>query len=74
MNQEGHAVALLTGQATVEQRIAVLNRFVSSSLLSLLSLSFHFNRFREGKERLMITTNVCARGIDIDQVIFSKKY
>lgn len=74
MNQEGHAVALLTGQATVEQRIAVLNRFVSFSLLSLLSLSFHFNRFREGKERLMITTNVCARGIDIDQVILSKKY
>lgn len=71
MNQEGHAVALLTGQATVEQRIAVLNRFVYPPLLSL---SFRFNRFREGKERLMITTNVCARGIDIDQVIFSKNY
>ena len=26
------------------------------------------NRFREGKEKLLITTNVCARGIDVEQV------
>jgi hypothetical protein len=25
-------------------------------------------RFREGKEKLMITTNLCARGIDIEKV------
>ena len=50
MSQDGHAVALLSGEITVEQRIAVLNRF------------------RDGKEKLLITTNVCARGIDIEQV------
>ncbi|KAF8764327.1 ATP-dependent RNA helicase DDX19B like protein [Argiope bruennichi] len=26
------------------------------------------NRFREGKEKVLITTNVCARGIDVEQV------
>ena len=25
-------------------------------------------RFREGKERVLVTTNVCARGIDVEQV------
>lgn len=50
MAREGHAVALLSGDLTVEQRIAVLNRF------------------REGKEKVLITTNVVARGIDIEQV------
>ena len=50
MASEGHSVALLTGEITVEQRVAVLNRF------------------RDGKEKLMITTNVCARGIDIEAV------
>jgi len=50
MTEDGHAVALLSGEITVEQRIAVLNRF------------------REGKEKLLITTNVCARGIDVEQV------
>ncbi|XP_054721031.1 ATP-dependent RNA helicase DDX19A-like [Uloborus diversus] len=50
MAKDGHAVALLSGDLTVEQRIAVLNRF------------------REGKEKVLITTNVCARGIDIEQV------
>lgn len=50
MSKEGHSVALLSGEITVEQRIAVLNRF------------------RDGKEKLLITTNVSARGIDIEQV------
>lgn len=50
MTEDGHAVALLSGEITVEQRIAVLNRF------------------RVGKEKLLITTNVCARGIDVEQV------
>lgn len=50
MSKEGHAVALLSGDMTVDQRIAVLNRF------------------RDGKEKVMITTNVCARGIDVEQV------
>jgi ATP-dependent RNA helicase DDX19/DBP5 len=49
MFREGHSVALLSGEITVEQRIAVLNRF------------------RGGKEKLLITT-VCARGIGIEQV------
>ncbi|XP_023851641.1 ATP-dependent RNA helicase DDX19A-like [Salvelinus sp. IW2-2015] len=26
------------------------------------------NRFREGKEKVLVTTNVCARGIDVEQV------
>ena len=50
MTAEGHSVALLSGEITVEQRLAVLNRF------------------RDGKEKLLITTNVCARGIDVEQV------
>lgn len=44
MSRDGHAVALLSGELTVEQRIAVLDRF------------------REGKEKVLITTNVLARG------------
>ena len=28
----------------------------------------HFCRFREGKEKVLITTNLCARGIDVEQV------
>ncbi|PSN33637.1 DEAD-box helicase Dbp80 [Blattella germanica] len=50
MSREGHAVALLSGDLTVEQRIAVLDRF------------------RDGKEKVLITTNVLARGIDVEQV------
>lgn len=50
MSREGHAVALLSGDLNVEQRIAVLDRF------------------RDGKEKVLITTNVLARGIDVEQV------
>ena len=50
MTEDGHGVALVSGEITVEQRIAVLNRF------------------REGKEKLLITTNVCAKGIDVESV------
>ncbi|PNF43328.1 DEAD-box helicase Dbp80 [Cryptotermes secundus] len=50
MSHDGHAVALLSGDLTVEQRIAVLDRF------------------RDGKEKVLITTNVLARGIDVEQV------
>ncbi|XP_076840463.1 ATP-dependent RNA helicase DDX19A [Brachyhypopomus gauderio] len=50
MSNEGHQVALLSGELTVEQRAAVIERF------------------REGKEKVLITTNVCARGIDVEQV------
>jgi ATP-dependent RNA helicase DDX19/DBP5 len=56
MKVDGHAVGLLTGDITVEQRITVLNRF------------------REGKEKLLITTNVCARGIDVEQVTVVVNY
>ncbi|KAF5303090.1 hypothetical protein FQR65_LT08421 [Abscondita terminalis] len=50
MTKDGHAVALLTGDLTVEQRIAVLDRF------------------RSGQEKVLITTNVLSRGIDVEQV------
>lgn len=56
MHQEGHAVALVTGESTIDQRIAVLNRY------------------REGKEKLLITTNLCARGIDVEQVTVVVNY
>ncbi|KAM6976952.1 ATP-dependent RNA helicase DDX19A [Aplochiton taeniatus] len=48
--KEGHQVALLSGEMTVEQRAAVIDRF------------------REGKEKVLVTTNVCSRGIDVEQV------
>ncbi|XP_064642570.1 ATP-dependent RNA helicase DDX19A-like [Lineus longissimus] len=50
MVEEGHSVALLSGELAVEQRAAVISRF------------------REGKEKVLITTNVSSRGIDIEQV------
>ncbi|GAB6019785.1 DEAD-box helicase Dbp80 [Chamberlinius hualienensis] len=50
MVKDGHAVALISGELEIEQRIAVLNRF------------------RDGKEKVLITTNVLARGIDVEQV------
>nr|CAD7456166.1 unnamed protein product [Timema tahoe] len=56
MSQDGHAVALLSGELTVEQRISVLDRF------------------REGKERVLITTNVLSRGIDVEQVTIVVNY
>ena len=42
--QEGHQVALLSGEMTVQQRADVIQRF------------------RDGKEKVLVTTNVCARG------------
>uniref|UniRef100_A0A3Q1GPE0 RNA helicase n=1 Tax=Acanthochromis polyacanthus TaxID=80966 RepID=A0A3Q1GPE0_9TELE len=48
--REGHQVAVLSGQLTVEQRAAVIERF------------------RNGKEKVLVTTNVCSRGIDVEQV------
>ncbi|XP_016354260.1 ATP-dependent RNA helicase DDX19A-like isoform X2 [Sinocyclocheilus anshuiensis] len=50
LSEEGHQVALLSGEMVVEQRAAVIERF------------------RDGKEKVLITTNVCARGIDVEQV------
>ena len=32
------------------------------------------NRFRDGKEKLLITTNVAARGIDVEQVTIVINY
>uniref|UniRef100_A0A3Q2P3Q6 RNA helicase n=1 Tax=Fundulus heteroclitus TaxID=8078 RepID=A0A3Q2P3Q6_FUNHE len=48
--KEGHQVALLSGEMTVEQRAAVIKRF------------------RNGNEKVLVTTNVCSRGIDVEQV------
>lgn len=42
--KEGHQVSLLSGELTVEQRAAVIERF------------------RNGKEKVLVTTNVCSRG------------
>ncbi|CAH0557295.1 unnamed protein product [Brassicogethes aeneus] len=50
MSKEGNAVAVLSGDLTVEQRINVLDRF------------------RQGTEKVLITTNVLSRGIDVEQV------
>ena len=50
MTSEGHAVALLSGELSIDQRILVLDRF------------------RDGLEKILITTNVLSRGIDIEQV------
>jgi len=45
MTKDGHAVALLSGELTVEQRASVIGRF------------------RRGIEKVLITTNVSARGM-----------
>lgn len=50
MSKDGHSVAVLSGELTVEQRLAVLDRF------------------RAGLEKVLITTNVLSRGIDVEQV------
>ncbi|OXB69786.1 UNVERIFIED_CONTAM: hypothetical protein H355_012508, partial [Colinus virginianus] len=50
MIQDGHQVAMLTGELSIMQRADVIQRF------------------RDGKEKVLITTNVCARGIDVAQV------
>lgn len=44
LTKEGHQVALLSGEMTVEQRAAVIERY------------------RNGKEKVLVTTNVCSRG------------
>lgn len=44
LTKEGHRVALLSGEMTVEQRAAVIERF------------------RNSKEKVLVTTNVCSRG------------
>merc|ERR1711902_71292 len=56
MTDEGHAVALLSGELTVEERLIVLDRF------------------RDGLEKILITTNVLSRGIDIEQVTIVVNY
>lgn len=45
-----NSVGVLNGDLSVDQRLAVLDRF------------------REGLQKVLITTNVLSRGIDIDQV------
>jgi len=50
LERDGHAVGLITGDLTVEQRTEVLKRF------------------KDGDERVLISTNLMARGIDVEQV------
>ncbi|XP_049516962.1 DEAD-box helicase Dbp80 [Dermacentor silvarum] len=56
LTEEGHAVGMLSGDLTIEERIAVLKDF------------------RLGKKRVLITTNVCSRGIDVEQVTMVVNY
>lgn len=74
MCRQGHSVALITGDSTTDQRIAVLDRLV---LLQCSSTDFrlkYVHRFREGKEKVLVTTNLCARGIDVEQVTVVVNY
>lgn len=50
MTEDGHFVAIISGDLNVDDRIAVLDRF------------------RRGEEKVLITTNVLARGIDVSSV------
>lgn len=50
MRKDGHAVCLLSGELSVDERVQVLDRY------------------RQGLEKILITTNVLSRGIDIEQV------
>lgn len=50
MSSEGHSVAVLSGDLSVEDRLKVLDRY------------------RAGTEKVLITTNVLSRGIDVEQV------
>ncbi|XP_041424338.1 ATP-dependent RNA helicase DDX25 isoform X1 [Xenopus laevis] len=50
LSDDGHQVALLSGELPVYDRADMIQRF------------------REGREKVLVTTNVCARGIDVEQV------
>lgn len=50
LTSDGHAVGLITGDLSVEERTEILKRF------------------KDGDERVLITTNLMARGIDVEQV------
>ena len=50
MNAQGFAVALLSGDLTVEERAMCIRRF------------------QQGLEKVLVSTNVTARGIDVEQV------
>lgn len=50
LEKDGHAVGLITGDLSVEERTSILKRF------------------KDGDERVLITTNLMARGIDVEQV------
>lgn len=50
LSSDGHAVAVLSGDLDIKQRLDVLDRF------------------RAGLEKVLITTNVLSRGIDVEQV------
>ena len=40
---------------------------------TLQNYPFHY-RFRGGKEKVLVTTNLCARGIDVEQVTVVVNY
>lgn len=51
MTKEGHQVGVLSGDMTVDQRAAVIDRY------------------RQGKEKVLVTTNVCSRGEQIKVLV-----
>lgn len=56
LTKDGHQVALISGDLTVEERVDV------------------FQRFKDGNQRVLIATNVMARGIDVEQVTIVINY
>lgn len=56
LEKDGHAVGLITGDLTVQERADILKRF------------------KDGDERVLITTNLMARGIDVEQVTVVVNY
>lgn len=56
LENDGHKIALLTGDLETCERLHVIKRF------------------RQGDERVLITTNLIARGIDIEQVTLVVNY
>ena len=60
MTELGHHVAVLTGELTNDERDATLTRCGDGR-----TMPFTAHRFREGKDRVLITTNVLSRGIDV---------
>lgn len=56
MSRDGHAVALLSGDLNIDQRLAILDRF------------------REGFQKVLITTNLLSRGKNYIFILINYEY